>query len=291
MTTDRSNQTITLMDGRTLGYAEYGDPAGIPVFHFHGSSSSRLEHPQDESVLSSKGIRFITVDRPGHGLSDFQPKRQLLDWPDDVIALADHLGIEKFAVSGWSFGGPNAIACAHKIPERLNAVAVISSFAPYNRPGALEGVSGFNKMSLRMARWMPFWLGRQFMGMQGRAIRDDPEAAANQILSTIPKTDQEILTDPQVKQMLLPSMSEAYRVGADGPAWEAAIMVRPWGFRLEDITIQVQIWHGEADVNNPLQFGEYLRDAIPNTQATFFPGEGHFFILKRWGEILAQLVE
>ena len=129
------------------------------------------------------------------------------------------------------------------------------------------------------------------MAMQGRAIRDDPEAATSQILSTIPKTDQEVLTDPQVKQMLLPSMSEAYRNGAEGPAWEGAIMVRPWGFRLEDITIRVQIWHGEADVNNPLQFGEYLRDTIPNTQATFFPGEGHFFILKRWGEILAQLVE
>ena len=182
------------------------------------------------------------------------------------------------------------MACAYKIPERLTAVAVISSFAPYDRPGALEGVSGFNKMSLRMARWMPFWLGRQFMGMQGRAIREDPEAAARQILSSIPEADQEVLSDPQVKQMLLPSMGEAYRNGADGPAWEGVIMVRPWGFRLQDIAIKVHVWHGEADVNNPLQFGEYLRDTIPNTHATFLPGEGHFFILKRWSEILSKMV-
>ena len=100
-----------------------------------------------------------------------------------------------------------------------------------------------------------------------------------------------MLSDPQVVGALLPSMKEAYRSGADGPAWEGAIMVRPWGFRLQDITIQVQIWHGEADVNNPLQCGEYLRDKIPNTKATFLPGEGHFFILERWGKILAQLVE
>lgn len=291
MTTDKINQTLMLDNGRTLGYAEYGDPGGKPVFHFHGSSSSRLEHPPDESILANQGIRFITIDRPGHGLSDFQPKRQLLDWPDDVTALADHLGIEKFAVSGWSFGGPNALVCAHKIPERLSAVGVISSFAPYDRPNALEGVSSFNKLSLRLARWMPFWLGRQIMKMQGRAITEDPEGAARQMLSSLPEADQEVLSDPQVVGALLPSMKEAYRSGADGPAWEGAIMVRPWGFRLQDITIQVQIWHGEADVMNPLQFGEYLRDTIPNNKAIFLPGEGHFFILERWGEILAHLVE
>jgi pimeloyl-ACP methyl ester carboxylesterase len=291
MTTDRTNQTITLKDGYTLGYAEYGDPGGKPVFHFHGSSGSRLEHPADESILHTQGVRLITIDRPGHGLSDFQPKRQLLDWPDDVTALADHLAIEKFAVTGWSFGGPYAMVCAYKIPDRLTAVGVISSFAPYDRPNALEGVSGFNKMSLRMARWLPFWLGRQVMKMQGRAITEDPEGAARQMLSSLPEADQEVLSDPQVVGALLPSMKEAYHSGADGPAWEGAIMVRPWGFRLQEISIQVQIWHGEADVMNPVQFGEYLRDTIPNNKATFLPGEGHFFILQRWGQILAQLVE
>lgn len=100
MIKDRTHQTITLKDNRTLAYADYGYPAGKPVFHFHGSSSSRLEHPQNVSILLDLGIRLITIDRPGHGLSDFKPNRQLLDWPDDVAALADHLGIEKFAISG-----------------------------------------------------------------------------------------------------------------------------------------------------------------------------------------------
>ncbi len=288
MTADKTDQTIRLKDGRTLAYAEWGDPQGKPVFHFHGSSSSRLEHPPEDMLT---GVRLVTVDRPGHGLSDFQPKRQLLEWPDDVTSLADHLGIEKFAVSGWSMGGPYAMVCAYEIPERLTAVGLISSFAPYDRPGALEGVSGFNKVALRMARWMPFWLVRQFMKIQGRMIRDNPEGAAKQILSSIPESDQEIINDPRASKMLLSAMGEAYRTGADGPAWEPAMLVRPWGFRLEDIRMRVNIWHGEADANNTLQFGEYLRDTIPNNRATFFPGEGHFFILKRWGEILAQLVE
>ena len=98
MDSDLMNQTIQLKDGRKLGYAEYGDRAGKAVFYFNGSGGSRLERPADESILTELGIRLISTDRPGHGLSDLQPYRKLLDWPDDVIQLADRLGIEKFCV-------------------------------------------------------------------------------------------------------------------------------------------------------------------------------------------------
>jgi pimeloyl-ACP methyl ester carboxylesterase len=85
MIEDNMNQTATLKDGRNLGFAEYGDPAGKVVFHFNGSGGSHLEHPANQSILTDLGIRFIATDRPGHGLSDPQPDRQLLDWPDDII--------------------------------------------------------------------------------------------------------------------------------------------------------------------------------------------------------------
>lgn len=289
MITDKTSETLKLKDGRTLGYAEWGESAGKPVIHFHGSSSSRLEHPPHEDML--KGVRFITVDRPGHGLSDFQPKRRLLDWPDDVSALADHLGLDKFAVSGWSFGGPYAIACAYKIPDRLSAAGLVSSFAPYDRAGATEGMASFNKLALGMARRMPWWFTRRFMKMQGNALQKDPEGVANQMLSSVPESDQKIFTDQSAKDVLLPAMSEAYRSGADGAGWDAYMLVRPWGFRLEDISITVHIWHGDADVNNPLPSFEYLRDTIPNTHVTLFPEEGHFFVLKRWGEVLETLIQ
>jgi pimeloyl-ACP methyl ester carboxylesterase len=288
MGTGKINQTITLRDGRTLGFAEYGDSGGKPVLHFHGSSSSRLERPPDRSMMT--GVRLITVDRPGHGLSDFQPERRLLDWPDDVTTLVDYLEIDKFAVSGWSMGGPYVMACAYEIPERLTAVGAISSFAPYDRPEALKGVSTNVKVALRMARWLPFWFLKQFMSIQGRIIQRDPEKAANQILSSIPNADREALADPRALEVLLPAMSEAFRCGPAGAAWEPAMLVRPWGFRLGEITIPVHIWHGEIDANNPLQYGKYLQESLPNSQVTFYPGEGHFFILKRWGEILETLV-
>lgn len=108
------------------------------------------------------------------------------------------------------------------------------------------------------------------MKMQGRAITEDPEGAARQMLSSLPEADQDVLSDPQVVGALLPSMKEAYRSGADGPAWEGALMVRPWGFRLQDISIKVYIWHGEADVMNPLQFGELCEIKFPTQRRHFY---------------------
>jgi pimeloyl-ACP methyl ester carboxylesterase len=287
MSADLAAQSVRLEDGRDLGFAEWGDQAGIPVFHFHGSSSSRLEHPVDRRSLD--GVRLVTVDRPGHGLSDFQPERRLVDWPADVVALADHLEIDSFAVSGWSFGGPYAMVCARLIPDRLTGVALISSFAPHDRPGSTVNMARFNKLALGLARWAPWWLGRRFMNIQGNALTNKPEETAKRMLSSLPDVDREVLEQSAVIGVLVPAMTEAYRNGADGAAWEGRILVRPWGFDLSEIGMPVDIWHGDADVNNPIQSAEYLRDTIPGSHTNILQGEGHFHIFRHWGEILDQL--
>jgi pimeloyl-ACP methyl ester carboxylesterase len=120
------NQILRLRDGRSLGYAEYGSRQGAPVFHCHSAGSSRLEHPgRDDEDAAVGAVRLVVADRPGHGLSSFQKRRQLLDWAADVSQLADHLGLDEFAVTGWSAGGPHALACAHALPARVKAVAVL----------------------------------------------------------------------------------------------------------------------------------------------------------------------
>ena len=122
----RLYQTVLLPDGRTLGFAECGDPSGRPVLFFPGPPSGRLFHHPDESVAASLGVRVITVDRPGYGLSDHQPRRTLLNWPSDVTALADALGIGRFAVAGISGGAPYVAACALKIPGRLTPLRLLA---------------------------------------------------------------------------------------------------------------------------------------------------------------------
>src|SRR6476661_8334701 len=117
---------LRLLDGRTLSYLQVGVPTGPAVFHFHGHGSSRLEALMLEGAALRLGLRVIALDRPGIGRSDQRIGDRLLDWPSDVAAAADQLGINKFAVQGMSAGGPYALACAHLIAARLTACSLVS---------------------------------------------------------------------------------------------------------------------------------------------------------------------
>lgn len=289
MATDRTNQSITLRDGRKLGYAEYGEPAGIPVFYSHAAGGSRLERPADEKVLLEAGIRFISTDRPGHGLSDFQPNRRLLDWPDDIRQLADHLEINKFYVAGYSNGGPHALACAYRLPERVVAGTVVSSVAPMNRPGAFRGMPWPNRLLNGSARWAP-WLTKLIRRMMRGMIMKDVEKAARQLMSSIPEADKDVLYAPENVDALVENVREGLRTGWQGVAQDDIVVNQDWGFDVAEIKVRIDIWHGDADVNVPCHAGEYLHNAIPNTRAIFLPGEGHFLLLKRWGQVLTALI-
>jgi len=131
---------ITLHDGRRLSYEEYGDPEGHPVFMFHAFLGSRLLYPANETTALKLGLRFIVPDRPGHGYSDLKKDRTLLDWPGDVIQLADSLKLKRFSVLGYSGGGGYALACAYKIPERIETMVLVSARTPCIAP-PYEGLS------------------------------------------------------------------------------------------------------------------------------------------------------
>ena len=128
--------TIEARDGRTVAYAEFGDPTGRPVIVCHGSAESR-RFEVDHEWTAAQGVRVVTPDRPGFGGSTPLPDRTLLGWADDAADLADALGFDDFSVVGWSGGGPHALAAAHALGERVRAISLIGSFAPFTLvPGA-----------------------------------------------------------------------------------------------------------------------------------------------------------
>lgn len=279
--------TIQLGDGRLLGYAEYGDPAGKPVFLFQGTPSSRLMHP-DESITASLGARLLVLDRPGFGLSDFQRDRTLLDWPDDVVEVADRLGIGRFAVIGISGGGPYVAACAYKIAERLSCAAMVSSAGPVDAPGATEGMPRVRQAGSTIARQAP-WLLRPLVWLLQNPCRN-PDRFFERYTRHNRERDRFLLAQPEFQQMLKASYAESARQGIRGFAHEVQIVSRPWGFRLADIPIEVHLWHGDEDTSTPLAMAQALAGAIPRCSATFLPGEGHFLLFTHWREILAVLV-
>ena len=74
----RCELSITLQDGRHIGYAEYGEPNGNPIFYFHGFPGSRLEAGHFHDIAIDNNCRLIGIDRPGMGLSSTDTKPNIL---------------------------------------------------------------------------------------------------------------------------------------------------------------------------------------------------------------------
>jgi pimeloyl-ACP methyl ester carboxylesterase len=121
-------------------------------------------------------------------------------------------------------------------------------------------------------------------------IWGDPEKAKQQLLSSIPEDDKARMLQSGNFDMWFNDVREGYRQGWHGVARDDIIIMQDWGFDIAKIKVRVDIWHGEQDRNVPVVSGEYLRDRIPNNRATFFPGEGHLFLLSHWGRVVQTLV-
>ncbi len=279
---------IRLRDGRRLAYAEYGDPQGKPIFFFHGTPGSRLFHHPDNSVAVSAGTRIIAIDRPGFGRSDFKPGRTLLDWPSDVVQLADVLNMERFAVMGYSGGGPYAAVCAYSIPDRLTAAGLVSSIAPLDSPEMTRGMHGMGHMFFSLERHLPP-LARMGCRLICSTWRNNPDLYFKAQVNGLRDSKEAQTLLPMMKAMLTDDLLEAIREGTQGITWDLEILAQPWGFQIHTISTDVFLWHGENDTQAPLAMGKRLAGAIPHCRAMFFPGEGHWAIYSHWQEILTAL--
>jgi pimeloyl-ACP methyl ester carboxylesterase len=284
-------KTITLRDGRTLGYTEYGVPNGKPVMFCHGTPGSRRFHHPDAAIATALGIRLIAADRPGYGLSTFQRGRRLLDWPDDLAQLADALGVDRFAVVGLSGGGPHTLACAYKLVGRLTRVGLVASTAPFDIPSATEGMAKDNQRYLAITRHAPFLALRVLYSWAVRAELRNPEAWLQSQSVQLAEADRAVRASAAWRQMELDNVREAYRQGALGHAWEGRLFTRPWGFRAQDIVAAVHLWQGEADTLVPVTMGRYLASAIPSCIPVFLPDVGHLSLFyNHWRDILAAMI-
>lgn len=281
-------RVLRMPDGRLTGYAEYGDPGGWPLFYFHGMPGSRLEGQWLDSAAKAAGARVIALDRPGYGLSDDQANRRIADYPADVSHCADSLGIERFAVAGVSGGGPYAVACAAKLPQRVRAAAIISGVGPMDVPGLTEGFGKQNKLLFSLARKSP-WLVRPILGSMSLMARRAPGLLKRQLMAALPPPDREVLSDPATFKILQADAREAFRHGSSGAAKEAWLYTRPWAIDLGSIAVPVVVWQGEQDLNVPPAMGRYLASAIPGAQGVFVAEAGHFGGLKHMDEIIEFL--
>lgn len=290
ITLPRIDNVVQLSDKRQLAYAEYGEANGAPVFLFHGLPGSRLSWGYIRGNPFPSGLRIIAPDRPGYGRSDPKPGRTLLDWADDIAALADVLEVETFAVVGVSGGGPGALACAWKMPQRLTSVGVVSCPAPTNAPGIFEGMSKTNRFFMKLAWRLP-WLSTLNVRLLASVIRRNPARYINTMKYKMHDVDKAILARPEIEDMLIKDFTEALSGGVQGMVSDmSANHGRPWGFPLDKIKIKVLFWFYGLDLSVPPAMGRYLSHTIPNCEATFIPDAGHLWILVHLKEVLCSVI-
>jgi len=284
----RHSRHIRLYDGRKLGFAEYGDPKGIPVVVCHGTAASRLQTHPDESIACKAGVRLIVPDRPGHGLSDFQKQRTPLDWPDDLVQLADRLEIERFAMLGLlTGGGVYALHCAFKIPQRLTAVSLVSCRATVQLMKAEPAIA---KPVLTLARHAPALLN-QYLKVMGNSVGNDPKTYLQQRLPNYSEVDRNFLNTPVGEKIFCEPLAEANAHGSQGIAWDLITCMRDWEFELSEIDYPVTIWHGSNDNIVPIEEAKAIAAALPRSTTHFIDGEGQFLFINHWQAILDDIVQ
>ncbi len=273
------NSFIRLRDGRRLQSLEIGKSEGFPIFHFHGNGSSRLELLTVQAAAATFEVRLICLDRPGIGGSDQRPGYRLLDWPDDVVEVADQLGIDRFAVEGFSGGAPFALACAYKIPQRLLACGLIS---PATGP-FLQQAGSF---ALRSEVWMLVhapWLVQALFRLSTRLSGSDEASIEKRLLHAgerLGAADRRLLDNETVRKALARATAESLRQARDAATKDGLVYSRPWGFQVEAIPYQnLFLWQGEQDSVMPAAAARLLAHALPHCTATFYPNEGHLSTL------------
>ncbi len=287
---NRTNENyLKLPDGRQLCYVEYGDPKGQPIFVFHGNPNSRLLWGVIPGSPFLPNIRLIAPDRPGFGQTDFREGVTTLEnWPNDITALADSLGIKKFAVFGPSGGGPYALACAWKIPERLTSIGIFASVGPFI-PETDKNIAAPVRMMWDKALKLPGLFKLQ-MKLFAWLARKFPKLYIKMVLKEFSETDRKVYERLNIAKLIQADRNEGYRQGGIG-TWYDAMIPGTWSIPLNEIKTKLYLWQGEEDISVPLSMGQYMAEKIPNCEARFIKGVGHLWIFEHLAEMFEKLVE
>jgi pimeloyl-ACP methyl ester carboxylesterase len=276
---------IRLHDGRALAYAEWGPADGRPVLHFHGVPDGRFSWGGG-AACEDRGVRLIAVDRPGVGESDPKPGRSVADWPADVEELAEQLELDRFAVSGWSAGGAYALACAHELQPRIDAVALVSGAGRLDLPGFVEQMS--TAAAWRLAARVPSAMTLAYSAL-ARLARRRPSTAQKVLFSGLSKVDRTVIDRPDVGPRLVSAYVEATRSGGRGQTEDMQAVLNPWGFDPAKIRLPVHVVHGKRDTVAPPAHAEHWLETLEDANPVWVEDAGHFLIEAHVGRILDTL--
>lgn len=298
-------------DGGRVAFAESGPADGHPVFFLHGTPGSRIGVLPRPFELYRRNVRLIVIDRPGYGMSDRREGRDVASVVEDVIAVADELGVARFSVAGRSGGGPHALACGALLRDRVQSVVALVGIAPFDAPGldwyagmTASNVAAYKLTSAALADPALMPAVKHSLALDTGALATD--FIAERLYPELPAADRRIISDTRIRCLLLDGFRNAVTnrdnliaVDADdsdrtylaGQFDDHIAFCSPWGFDPADIGCPTLLWHGEADVYSPPSHSRWLAARIPHSVLDLDPAEGHFGALRCFPALLAWMVK
>jgi len=277
--------TITLRDGRRLGFADYGEPGQDPVIWSHGGPGSRLEPQGLAEAGRGSGFRLIGIDRPGYGHSDARPGRSIADWTCDALTLADHLELGRFYAVGVSTGGAYALALASVAPNRvIGAIACC----------ALTDMRWREGRAMMLPATHAVWDAASRDDAL-RAAEDQFGADGSRMLSSLPPglfpaADVAMLSDPAVAAGFAEGNAASFAQGVAGYVDDRLADGVGWGsFGVDAVACPVIVLHGDADPIVPLAHARHTARVVPGARLSTHADLGHFSIVSRLVGALEEL--
>lgn len=270
-----SEHVFFLANGSKLGYSEYGDPRGEVMFYFHGWPSSHTQGSLFHEPACKHRIRLICPDRPGIGLSDFQPGRMLSDWPDTLEQLAKHVGADNYHVLGWSGGGPYVLVTAMQFSKRLLSASIISGAPPLKFLGDQE-MFWLYRLMIQLRHYFPTILGG-VLRLGALVAKGSPDKAPLRwLMKLLGEEDRRILLLPGIFDVVREATLGALDRGSRSTIADADIYLSEWGFEVGQIDFPVHFWHGKQDRNIAWTYTERLAGLMSSAKTHWSEIDGHY---------------
>jgi pimeloyl-ACP methyl ester carboxylesterase len=286
---DPSFRLVRAADGRALACCEVGDPKGPLVLHNHGGPSSRLEARLFDAAARTHGLRFVCVDRPGIGRSDPEADRSYEGWARDLVAVADALGHATFGVTGWSEGGPWALAAAAYIPAaRLAHCANVAGgcYGAFGDNWASDRLSKADRLGGFLALHMEPGFKLMYAAIGLTATHFGPTYMKS-LEKSVGASDRAVVSRPDVEGPFLAASAECFAQGSEGLVRDAMLLYRKWPFDVAAITRPVHVWQGTADTLVEPFINRTIAERMPGAVWHPVEGAGHFVAVAEADAILA----
>ncbi len=290
MATPGHDGSHVLPDGRIIEYWEGGDADGVGVVYHPGTPSTRVMGRWGHEAAVEAGVRLVSVSRPGYGGSTTLRTASLLAVGRDTAALANHLGLDDYAVVGCSGGGPFAVATAIADPDGVRALGVVGGVGPWR---LLDEPSSLPEERAMLALLDAGDLDGAWEGSRGQweeefgrfATLDD---AVDDIIAgeTAP-----FVGDDRYRALWRENM-RLVLANVDGGVMDNLAWGGAWDIDLGDVVAPTMLWYGENDERCPLSHGRWYADRIAGSQLIVLPGAEHIDVVDgHWPDVLARLVQ